>query len=66
MAYPDLYPDEQKVLEAQNVKVKSVSFTAVLTNRRLVLIDSKRHTLPPQEILLSMLKSVKPGVLSAP
>lgn len=61
MAYPDLYNDEHKVLEAKNVKVKSVSFTVVLTNRRLILIDSKRQSLPPQEILLATLKNVDSG-----
>jgi hypothetical protein len=61
MVYPDLYSDEHKVLESQNIKVKSVSFTAVLTNRRLILLDSKRQTLPPQEILLATLKSVDSG-----
>ncbi len=61
MAYPDLYKDEQKILETQNIKVKSVSFTAVLTNRRLVLIDGKKGMLPPQEILLATLKNVESG-----
>lgn len=61
MAYPDLYQDEQKLLEAQNIKVKSVSFNAVLTSRRLVLIDSKRQKLPPQEILLATVRSVESG-----
>lgn len=61
MAYPDLYQDEHKLLEAQNIKVKSVSFNAVLTNRRLVLIDSKRQKLPPQEILLATVRSIESG-----
>jgi hypothetical protein len=61
MAYPDLYKDELKILETQNIKVKSVSFNAVLTNRRLILIDSKKQMLPPQEILLATLKNVDSG-----
>ncbi|PKG31638.1 hypothetical protein, partial [Methanoregula sp.] len=61
MAYPDLYNNEHIVLEAQTVKVKSVSFTVVLTNRRLILIDSKRKAIPPQEILLATLKNVDLG-----
>jgi hypothetical protein len=61
MAYPDLYSDESKILEATNIKVKSVSFDAVLTSRRLILLDSKKHMLPPQEILLATLKSVDSG-----
>ena len=51
MAYPDLYSDESVVLNTQNIKVKSVSFEAVLTTRRLILVDSKKHLIAPQEIL---------------
>jgi hypothetical protein len=61
MAYPDLYKDEMKILEAQNIKVKSVSFNAVLTNRRLILIDNRKQKLPSQEILLATLKNVDSG-----
>jgi hypothetical protein len=60
MAYPDLYKDESKILEARNIKVKSVSFEAVLTNRRLVLLDSKKG-MPAQEILLATLKNIDGG-----
>ena len=61
MAYPDLYNDESKILEAKNIKVKSVSFDAVLTSRRLILLDSKKQMVPPQEILLATLKNVDSG-----
>jgi len=61
MAYPDLYNDESKILEAQNVKVKSVTFEVVLTNRRLILIDSKKQMVPPQEVLLATVKNVDSG-----
>lgn len=61
MAYPDLYHDESILLNAQNVKVKSVSFEAILTNRRLILVDSKKHLIPPQEILLATLRNVEEG-----
>lgn len=61
MAYPDLYKDETKILEAQNIKVKSVSFEAVLTSRRLILLDSKKQMMPAQEILLATLKNVDSG-----
>jgi hypothetical protein len=61
MAYPNLYKDESKILETQNIKVKSVSFEAVLTTRRLVLVDSKKRIVPPQEILLATLKNVDTG-----
>jgi len=56
-----LYSDESVVLQAQNVKVKSVSFEVVLTTRRLVLIDTKKNSIPPQEINLATLKDVESG-----
>ncbi|MDD5141809.1 zinc ribbon domain-containing protein [Methanoregula sp.] len=61
MAYPNLYSDESIVLNAQNVKVKSVSFEAVLTTRRLILVDSKKHLIAPQEILLATLRDTEAG-----
>lgn len=61
MAYPDLYSDETVVLNAQNIKVKSVSFDAVLTTRRLILVDSKKHLIAPQEILLATLRDIDVG-----
>jgi hypothetical protein len=61
MAYPDLYSDESVVLNAQNIKVKSVSFEAVLTTRRLILVDSKKHLIAPQEILLATLRDIEVG-----
>jgi hypothetical protein len=61
LSYPELYSDERVVLQAQNVKVKSVSFEVVLTTRRLVLIDTKKHSIPPQEINLATLKDVESG-----
>jgi len=61
LSYPELYSDERLVLQAQNVKVKSVSFEVVLTTRRLVLIDTKKNSIPPQEINLATLKDVESG-----
>jgi ribosomal protein L40E len=61
LSYPELYSDESVVLQAQNVKVKSVVFEAVLTTRRLVLIDAKKSSIPPQEINLATLKDVECG-----
>ena len=61
MSYPELYSDEHVVLQAQNVKVKSVLFEIVLTTRRLVLIDTKKNSIPPQEINLATLKDVESG-----
>nr|WP_320160685.1 zinc ribbon domain-containing protein [uncultured Methanoregula sp.] len=61
MAYPDLYNDESVLLNAQNVKVKSVTFEAILTTKRLILVDSKKHLIAPQEILLATLRDVEGG-----
>jgi hypothetical protein len=61
LTYPELYNDERVVLQAQNVKVKSVVFEIVLTTRRLVLIDTKKNSIPPQEINLATLKDVESG-----
>ncbi len=61
MSYPELYSDERVVLQTQNVKVKSVLFEVVLTTRRLVLIDTKKNSIPPQEINLATLKDVESG-----
>ncbi len=62
MSYPELYSDERVLLQAQNVKVKSVSFEIVLTTRRLVLIDTKKgSSIPPQEINLATLRDVESG-----
>jgi hypothetical protein len=61
VSYPELYTDERVVLQAQNVKVKSVSFEVVLTTRRLVLIDTKKGVILPQEINLATLKDVESG-----
>jgi hypothetical protein len=61
LSYPELYSDERVVLQAQNVKVKSVLFEVVLTTRRLVLIDTKKNSIPPQEINLATLKDVESG-----
>jgi hypothetical protein len=61
MGYPELYSDEKIVLQAQNIKVKSVSFEGILTTRRLILIDSKKNAIPPQEINLATLRDVEGG-----
>lgn len=61
MSYPELYSDERIVLQTQNVKVKSVLFEVVLTTRRLILIDTKKNSIPPQEINLATLKDVESG-----
>jgi hypothetical protein len=61
MGYPDLKSDESIVLTAQHVKVKSVSFELVLTNRRLIIIDSEKNVVPTQQISLITIRNVTAG-----
>ncbi|MGB8309991.1 MAG: zinc-ribbon domain-containing protein [Methanoregula sp.] len=58
MGYPDLKSDESIVLTAQHVKVKSVPFELVLTNRRLIIIDSEKNVVPTQQISLVTIRNV--------
>jgi hypothetical protein len=58
MGYPDLKSDESIVLTAQHVKVKSVPFELVLTNRRLIIIDSEKNVVPTQQITLFSIRNV--------
>ncbi len=61
MGYPELDRDESIILEAKNVKYKSISFDARLTNRRIILVDSRKNIIPPQEILLATIWQVEAG-----
>jgi len=61
MGYPEPDRDESIILEAKNVKFKSISFDARLTSRRIILVDSKKNIIPPQEILWQPSGKLKPG-----
>jgi len=61
MGFPELNSDEPVILQAHNIKVKSVAFEAVLTNKRLILVDSKKGLIPPQEILIATISTVEGG-----
>lgn len=61
MVFPELGSDESVILQAHNIKVKSVVFEAVLTNKRLILIDGKKGLIPPQEILILNIRTVDGG-----
>jgi len=61
MGYPDLKSDESIILTAQHVKVKSVPFELVLTNRRLIIIDSEKNVVPTQQIPLMTIRNVATG-----
>ncbi|MGB8219098.1 MAG: zinc ribbon domain-containing protein [Methanoregula sp.] len=53
--------DETIILTAQQVKVKSVPFELVLTNRRLIIIDSEKNVVPTQQIPLITIRNVTSG-----
>ena len=61
MGFPELGSDEPVILRAHNIKVKSVVFEAVLTNKRLILVDGKKGLIPPQEIFLETIRTVDGG-----
>jgi hypothetical protein len=61
MGYPELKSDESIILTAQDVKVKTVPFELVLTNRRLIIIDSKKNLVPTQTIPLASIRNVTMG-----
>jgi hypothetical protein len=61
MGYPELDQDESIILETRNVKFKSISLDAILTNKRIILIDSKKNVLPPQDIPLTSIRIVEMG-----
>ena len=61
MGFPELNSDESVILQTHDIKVKSVVFEAVLTNKRLFLVDGKKGLVPTQEILIASIKSVDGG-----
>jgi hypothetical protein len=61
MGYPELDQDESIILETRNVKFKSISLDAILTNKRIILIDSKKNVMPPQDIPLGSIRIVEMG-----
>jgi hypothetical protein len=61
MGYPELKSDESIILTAQDVKVKSVPFELVLTNKRLIIIDSKKNLVPTQTVPLATIRNVALG-----
>ncbi|MFA5222078.1 MAG: zinc-ribbon domain-containing protein, partial [Methanoregula sp.] len=61
MGYTDLYSDESIILETKNVKVKSIPFDAILTTKRLLLVDNKKNVIPQQNIQLATIQKVETG-----
>jgi len=60
MADPELQDDEQVLIRTPNVHVKSFSFEAILTNKRVILVDRLKNILPPKEIPLATIQSIEP------
>jgi hypothetical protein len=58
---PELHGDEQILMRTQGVHVKSISFEAILTNKRIILVDRLKGILPPKEIPLATIQSVESG-----
>lgn len=61
MGVPELDRDESIILETRNIKYKSILFNAVLTNKRIILVDSKKDVIPAQEISLATIRNVEAG-----
>ncbi|WAC04472.1 MAG: zinc ribbon domain-containing protein [Methanoregula sp.] len=61
MGAPDLHGDESVILKTPDVFVKSIPFEAVLTNKRIILIDRENDLVPPKDILLATIRDVQPG-----
>lgn len=61
MADPDMHSDESIILKTPNVFVKSVPFEAILTNKRVILIDRKKDLIPAKDILLATVRDIESG-----
>jgi hypothetical protein len=53
--------DEPIILESRNVKFKSISFDAILTNTRIHLTPIKSNVIPSQDIALPTIMHVETG-----
>jgi len=61
MADPELQGGENILIRTQGVYVKSIAFEAILTNRRIILVDRLKNLLPPKEIPLGTIRTVESG-----
>lgn len=61
MADLELRSDENVLVRTQGVYVKSIPFEGILTNKRIILIDSAKNILPPKEIPLVSIQEVESG-----
>jgi hypothetical protein len=61
MGDPELRGDENILVRTPGVYVKSIPFEGILTNKRIILIDSATNLLPPKEIPLVTVKEAEGG-----
>jgi DNA-directed RNA polymerase subunit RPC12/RpoP len=61
MGDPDMHSEESIVIRTPNVFVKSIPFEAILTNKRIILVDRKKDLIPSKDILLATIRNIEPG-----
>lgn len=61
MDEPGLHGDERILIRTAGVHVKSISFDAILTNKRIILMDRLKNTTPPKEIPLATIQAIEAG-----
>jgi len=61
MGDPELYNDESILVKTPDVFVKSIPFEAILTNKRIILVDRKKDLIPAKDILLATIRDVEPS-----
>ncbi|MCX6691047.1 MAG: hypothetical protein NTW33_03085, partial [Methanoregula sp.] len=57
----NLHGDESVILTTPDVFVKSIPFEAVLTSKRIILVDRDKDLVPPKDIVLATIRDVQPG-----
>ena len=58
---PELYGNERILIRTENVHVKSISFEAILTNKRIIFINRVKNILSQKEIPLVTVQNVEAG-----
>lgn len=58
---PELYGNERILIRTANVHVKSISFEAILTNKRIIFINRLKNILSQKEIPLVTVQNVEAG-----
>ncbi|MDO9325357.1 MAG: zinc-ribbon domain-containing protein [Methanoregula sp.] len=61
MDEPELYGNERILIRTANVHVKSISFEAILTNKRIIFINRVKNILSQKEIPLVTVQGVETG-----